>query len=123
MSRPATKPVEVRVPGPLAPFAAGFKASLLDTGYTPLTAVVQLRLMVHLSKWLAANDMAAKDLTAARVSEYLSLRAAGYTGLFTNVGWPHCSISSLCREYCLQSRLRRRPRLSRSCWRRLRSTC
>jgi site-specific recombinase XerD len=79
MGRPKSKVEKVRVPGPLAPFAAGFHAALLEMGFTPLSAVVQMRLMVHLSRWLEACGLSAVDLTADRVEEYLAgRRAAGY---------------------------------------------
>ena len=52
MSTPVSKVEFVRVSGPLASYAAGFRESLADTGYTPLSAVVQLRLMAHVSRWL-----------------------------------------------------------------------
>lgn len=85
MSGPTSKVAEVRVPGPLAPFAAAFKTTLLEAGYTPLSAVNQLRLMVHLSRWLAARGLSAADLTGERAEEYLAdRRAAGYRGLITH---------------------------------------
>jgi integrase/recombinase XerD len=84
MSGPTSKVAEVRVPGPLAPFAAAFKSTLLDMGYTPLSAVIQLRLMVHLSRWLQARGLSAVDLTDERAEEYIAdRRAAGYRGLVT----------------------------------------
>ncbi|MGW3985437.1 tyrosine-type recombinase/integrase, partial [Streptomyces mirabilis] len=84
---PVSKVAEVRVPGPLAPFAPGFKSALLEAGYTPLSAVVQLRLMVHLSRWLEARGLSVVDLTTERIEEYLaSRRAAGYRGLTTRRG-------------------------------------
>lgn len=87
MSSPISKVAEVRVPGPLAPFASGFKSALLAAGYTPLSAVVQLRLMVHLSRWLEVRGLSAADLTTKRVETYLaSRRAAGYRGLTTRRG-------------------------------------
>lgn len=84
MSGPTSKVAEVRVPGPLAPFTAAFKSALLDTGYTPLSAVIQLRLMVHLSRWLQARGLSAVDLSDERAEEYIAdRRAAGYRGLVT----------------------------------------
>jgi integrase/recombinase XerD len=84
MSLPKSKIAEVRVPGPLAPFAAEFRSTLLANGYTPLSAVVQLRLMVHLSRWLDARGLSAAELTDERVAQYLAeRRKAGYTGLIT----------------------------------------
>jgi site-specific recombinase XerD len=82
MEGPVSKVAEVRVPGVLTPFAAGFKSALLERGYTPLSAVVQLRLMVHLSRWMDAQGLSAAELTAERVQAYVSgRRAAGYRGL------------------------------------------
>ena len=42
----------VRVMGPLAGYAPGFVAVLLEAGYRPNAAAVQLRLLAHLSRWL-----------------------------------------------------------------------
>lgn len=87
MGRPTSKVAEVTVPGPLAPFAAEFRSTLLAAGYTPLSAVNQLRLMVHLSQWLDARGLSAADLSNERAEEYLAARrAAGYRGLFTRRG-------------------------------------
>jgi hypothetical protein len=87
MSKPVSKVSDVRVPGPLAPFAAGFRSALLGAGYTPLSAVNQMRLMVHLSRWLEARRLSAAELTEERVEEYLGARrAAGYVGLYTRRG-------------------------------------
>lgn len=87
MSSPTSKVAEVRVPGPLAPFAAAFQESLAAAGYTPLSAVVQLRLMVHLSRWLEARGLSAVDLTDELVSQYLAeRRSAGYIGLIGQRG-------------------------------------
>jgi hypothetical protein len=46
---------KARVPEPLARFAPGFEAALLEAGYSPHTVVAHLRLMGHLSRWLAAR--------------------------------------------------------------------
>jgi site-specific recombinase XerD len=87
MGKPVSKVSDVRVPGPLAPFAAEFKAALLDVGYTPLSAVNQLRLMVHLSRWLDDRGLSAAGLTEERVEEYLlTRRAGGYVGLYARRG-------------------------------------
>lgn len=48
-----TSPSWARVDGPLAPYADGFRAELERLGYTPLTAATHVRLMAHLSRWLA----------------------------------------------------------------------
>lgn len=87
MGKPISKVEVVRVPGPLAPYAAGFKTALLEAGFTPLSAVCQMRLMVHLSRWLDAQGLSAGDLTAPRIEEYLTLRrAVGYRERVTRRG-------------------------------------
>ena len=45
-------PLGVRVVGPLAVYAPGFVAALVEAGYRPNAAAVQLRLLAHLSRWL-----------------------------------------------------------------------
>jgi integrase/recombinase XerD len=45
-------PLGVRVTGPLALYAPGFAAELVEVGYRPNAAAVQLRLLAHLSRWL-----------------------------------------------------------------------
>jgi integrase/recombinase XerD len=81
MGRPTSKVSKVEVAGPLAPFAAAFKSRLEELGYTPLSVVNSMRLMVHLSRWLEAGHRTAADLTAERVEQYFrERRAAGYTG-------------------------------------------
>ncbi|MBA2471945.1 MAG: tyrosine-type recombinase/integrase [Pseudonocardiales bacterium] len=79
MGRASSKVSKVVVAGPLAPFAEGIKARLEELGYTPLSAVTSMRLMVHVSRWLDAHGMTAADLTSERVEQYLrERRAAGY---------------------------------------------
>lgn len=70
----------VRVTGPLEPYAVGFGAELCRLGYTPLSAANQLRLMAHLSRWLAAQGLDSAGLAPAGVAGFLAARrAAGYT--------------------------------------------
>ena len=67
MGRPTGKVDRVVVAGPLAPFAEGFQARLEELGYTPLSTVTWMRLMVHLSRWLGARGLTAADLSSQRV--------------------------------------------------------
>ncbi len=67
----------VRVEGPLAPYAAGFGAYLLGRGYAPCSAEEQLRLMAHLSRWLAEQGLGAGVLTAEVVERFVALRPVG----------------------------------------------
>lgn len=81
MGRPTSKVSKVVVAGPLAPYAEGFKARLEELGYTSLSAVNSMRLMVHLSRWLDARGLRAADLSSGRVEQYFrERRAAGYLG-------------------------------------------
>jgi len=81
MGRPTTPVSEVRVTGPLAPYAADLRSALHDAGYSPLTAVTQLRLMAHLSRWLAEGHLSVAELTGERVDAYLRARRADHTQL------------------------------------------
>lgn len=79
MSSPKSKVITVRVVGPLAPYARQFASLLAERGYTPLSRVNQLQVMVHLSKWLLTRGLDLVDLTFERVDEYLAQRRAeGY---------------------------------------------
>jgi integrase/recombinase XerD len=74
-----TKPSWAKVTGPLAEYADGFRAELFRLGYTPLTAACQLRLTAHLSRWLTAEGLAARDLDMATAERYFAARRlAGY---------------------------------------------
>lgn len=75
-----SNPSHVMVCGPLEPFAHGFCAHLSRLGYTPISAAVQLQLMAHLSRWLAAVRLDASALTPTTVEKFfVTRRNAGYT--------------------------------------------
>lgn len=79
-----TSPSWARVDGPLAPYAGGFRVELERVGYTPLTAATHVRLMAHLSRWLAREGAEAPELTPALVEAYFAeRRASGYAGHIT----------------------------------------
>lgn len=74
------KPSRVRVTGPLAQYACGFRKELARLGYTSHSATAQLRLMAHASRWLESRGLGVGVLTPARVEEFLAARRAeGYT--------------------------------------------
>jgi hypothetical protein len=52
----------VRVSGPLAEHAEGFRAMLAGRGYAPSSAAGLLQVMAHLSRWLGQEDRRADDL-------------------------------------------------------------
>jgi integrase/recombinase XerD len=69
----------VRVVGPLARYADGFRAVLAQRGYAPSSAAGQLQLMAHVSRWLVQRGLAGNDLTPTVVEQFLATRrAAGY---------------------------------------------
>jgi integrase/recombinase XerD len=73
-------PARVRVSGPLAPYAEGFAAELAAQGYTPLSAANQLRVLAHVSRWLASQGLPPTEFRAALVERFLASRhQAGYT--------------------------------------------
>ena len=75
-----TKPSWPRVTGPLAEHAEGFPPELTRLGYTPLTTAGQMRLVAHMSRWLANEGLDTAGLNPSTVEAYFSARrAAGYT--------------------------------------------
>jgi integrase/recombinase XerD len=73
----------VRICGPLAPHADGFYSWLVGRrSYSPLTAVGQLRLMAHVSRWLVSHKLDCCALTDEVALEFVAARrAAGYYNL------------------------------------------
>ena len=71
--------LNVWMSGPLRPFAAGFVVELVRRGYTAGSAGTQVRLMAHLSRWLAREGLDAAGLSAPVLEQFLlARRAAGY---------------------------------------------
>src|SRR5258706_12744123 len=88
MSKPVSRVCNVRVAGPLAPFAADFTSRLEEMGYTPLTRVNELRLMAHLSRWLEASQLTGADLVGERIGLFLRAQRAGGYGAPGAAGGP-----------------------------------
>ncbi|MGH8991161.1 MAG: tyrosine-type recombinase/integrase [Acidimicrobiia bacterium] len=79
-------PSRVRVTGPLGPYAEGFCADLAGQGYAPSSAVNQLKLVAHLSRWMTSEGMLAEELLPEHVARFvLARRAAGYKRHFLSV--------------------------------------
>ena len=66
----------VMIVGPLAVFADGFKGELERLGYSRFTAVEQLRLMAHLSRWMEEAGFDVAELTPERALAFLADRRA-----------------------------------------------
>jgi len=77
MVRPASRMSRVLMTGPLAPFAEAYSAELKGRGYTPLSAVNELRQVGRLSRWLQVRGLEAGDLSGSRVEEFLAWQRAG----------------------------------------------
>jgi site-specific recombinase XerD len=70
----------VVVTGPLVPYVDGFRGQLTRQGYQSTSMTDHLRLLAHVSRWLAGQGLTAGDLTPPRVEEFLEARRAqGYT--------------------------------------------
>ena len=73
------KVARVGVSGPLEVYAQGFRAELERLGYTPLSAIVHMRLMARLSWWLGEHGLEASTLTTATTEAFFAeRRTAGY---------------------------------------------
>ena len=77
MARPMSRVSRVVMTGPLAPFADAYELALKGRGYTPLTAVNQLRQVARLSRWLEASGLTVAELSGERVEEFLAFQRAG----------------------------------------------
>src|SRR3989442_6714374 len=64
----------VRVTGPLAMHADGFRAELAAQGYAAGSADRNLRTLAHVSRWMDGQGLSAAQLTAARLEEVLEAR-------------------------------------------------
>lgn len=61
-----------RVPGPLAPFADGFRAELERLGYTPESREYKVNQMAGLSRWLGGEGLGVGDIDDVRVAAFLT---------------------------------------------------
>jgi integrase len=74
----------VRLVGPLATHAEGFRLWLSEHCYAASTATDQLRLMAHVSRWLASQVLDCSSLTDEVAGEFLrARRMAGYRNLLS----------------------------------------
>jgi integrase/recombinase XerD len=79
MGKPKSRVCNVIVPGPLEQYAPGYRPWLLDRGYAPLTAVSQLQLMAHASRWLEREGLTAAALAGQGPARFLAARHAAGT--------------------------------------------
>jgi hypothetical protein len=60
-------------------YGAGFEEALADLGYSAGSIGRHLRLMVHMSRWLAEQHLAASDLTVECARRFLRFGGRGAT--------------------------------------------
>jgi site-specific recombinase XerD len=65
------------VPGPLAPFADGFRAELDRLGYTPASREYKVNQVSRLSRWLGCRGLGVGDLGDGVVGQFLADFGAG----------------------------------------------
>jgi integrase/recombinase XerD len=68
------EPSRVRISGPLACHAEGFRAALEAYGYAPGTAALKLQLVAQLSRWLESRGLGVDSLTAERLQAFFMSR-------------------------------------------------
>ena len=69
-------PSQVRVTGPLGRYAEGFCAELARQGYASSSAVNQLKLVGHLSRWMTMGGLSVPELVPAEIERYVAARRA-----------------------------------------------
>jgi integrase/recombinase XerD len=67
-------PERVRVSGPLAGFAGGFRDDLLGQGYSLWGAQAQLYLLAHVSRWMEFGGLEVEALTPGNLERYFGWR-------------------------------------------------
>jgi integrase/recombinase XerD len=80
MARPMSRVSKVVMTGPLAPYHAAYARALRGRGYTPRSAVNELRQVARLSRWLDGCGLTVNSLTRTRVEEFLAYQRS--TGRF-----------------------------------------
>jgi hypothetical protein len=78
-SQRAGHPSRIQVTGPLAPYAAAWRAELAARGFARHSVLAHAQLMAHLSAWMTTAGHDAGSLTDEVICGYLEARrAAGY---------------------------------------------
>ena len=70
--------------GPLAPFAPGFHACLIEQGYAPTYAERALYLLSLLNRWMIEAGLGPPDLTPDAVDRFLQARRAQHQRMWVS---------------------------------------
>ena len=76
MARPTSRVSRVLMTGPLAPFEDAYRAELRERGYTPSSAVNELRQVARFSRWLEQDGLTVAEVSDVRVEEFLAWQRA-----------------------------------------------
>lgn len=77
-------PSRVGVTGPLAVFAAGYRAELESRGYSAGSMALHLQLAAQVSRWLEGQGLGVGDLTPERVETFFAWRRSTVRALFVS---------------------------------------
>ena len=69
-------PLDVRVSGPLVPFRDGFGEYLDGCGYARVSATNHVRLLAHVSRWMASVGLDVGELSEVEGELFLADRRA-----------------------------------------------
>ena len=75
-----------RKPGSLGPFVEGYRARLLELGYTPNTVRGMLKVLGQLGRWMASEGLEPGQLDAAAVEAFRAARCASGHRRVASVG-------------------------------------
>ncbi len=69
-----------RKPGPLGPYVDGYRARLLELGYSPLSVANSLAAVGHLGRWMDREGLDVDQLNCGAVEAFLAahVRAHGH---------------------------------------------
>jgi hypothetical protein len=104
-----TESSRLRVTGLLVSYLPGFAAELSRQGYAPFSVCMQLRLLTSLSRWPAAEQVEASEVTPAVLERFVAARPA-VAGL--DDGW-RTKAGTISPEGLEDRRGRGQPRLRR----------
>ena len=106
---PTRGPSQVRVSGPLAPYADGFRAALDAQGFSPWSQMFYLHLLADVSRWLGRHGLDASGLTDANASEFRQDRRSRGLARFRGTQGLALLLSFLRNAGAVRRRPRRSP--------------
>jgi integrase/recombinase XerD len=93
---------KVRVLGPLALHADGVRSELSRLGYALGTAENHVRVMAHLSQWMADDGVEPSEQSQDRVEQFLAALSCSGSVRQPGERWRRCSAGSVSSTLCHQ---------------------